>query len=245
MAKKFNESLMKQLQCFILPGRLKYCSDQYTNHYNVSYEFWKSGLQRAYKDEGNQQEAEKLTSDDFLRHEELAVLFHRRQPVGLLMFDLINLVNKARLDHSHMKLYPQPLLQQLIDQGHQQAMTVCSLLVSPDWRQSQIGPGVSDILTGFLIRRFLQTSASVILAISRNNRKTNSLIKQYGAVTLSSNLICHNVAADVLAVYRENAHCIDHVEINTVTEILWNNRIDCRNQMQPLQGDQQCKQLNT
>ena len=225
--KLFNEELMKQLQCIMLPARAKRCIKGFEYAYNATYILWKNGVKEGMCSLGLHEQASQLTSDEFLRHEEVFALFYQNQPVGLLLFDWMNLIkNFAILDHSYFNDYPKSLVQNLVRQGCENFMVISKLVVAKKWRKHCIGPGVSEILTGMMIRRFKQSKADVLLFLTRNDRGTNKLGIEYGAEVLLSNHQCYGANSDILAIYPDSVKNSSDAVIDATTEYLWQNRIN-------------------
>lgn len=220
-----SQELISALQCYVIPGDGKNCNVSSITFYRKAYFFWRETLSEGYISEGLYDRVQTLTSDEFLRHEEVFCLFYDEHPVGLILFDWFNLQSIASLDHSYFKIYPLSILSQLQQNQHKLLMTIGSLCVHPDWRKHKIGPGVSEILTNFMMRRFLESPATALLFTTRNNRGTHQLGKEHGAVTMLQNLYCYNGASNIMVVYRDTVKAPLTEDLTNVAEMIWNKKI--------------------
>lgn len=220
-----NVELLTDLQCIVLPGREKRCKQEYKQLYNRSYQLWHEVMCDAYRSEGLEQEAQQLASDDFIRNEEFVCLVHDDVPVGLLMFDWMNLDADSTLQLSYFTAYPQEVINHVVHE-HQLIMTIGHLVVEPNWRKKHIGPGVAEILTGFMTHRFLQSPATALLITTRNTRSTHRLAHEHGGKSLVTNYQRYGVASDIVIFYRNTVKNSDYPEIVTLTNQFWERQVN-------------------
>lgn len=219
-----NIEKFSKLNCILFPGRGKRCMDQYFDLYNKSYIFWREMMKEAFNSENLKELAEKLTSDDFVRHEEFVCLFFENEPVGLLMFDWMDFQSQSAVEHSYFSRYPDGIVDDIKNQSHRIIMTIGHLTVHPDWRKSKIGPGISEILTGFMTRRFLESHATALVFLTRNTRSTNNLGQEHGGKCLKKNFNLYGVSADVIIIYRHTIKPSNMKGVTEITEHLWKKK---------------------
>lgn len=214
------------LKCFLLPSKEKYCLNHLLSHYEKTISFWHSIIQNALREEKNFDIANQLTHDLFLQNDEVVVLFDGEKPIGLFMFQWIDIQNsQEKIISALEKRFSKKLLDELNEKKIQYVMLMGQLAVDPDWRKSSIGYGVSDLLVGFALTRFLESKAEVLLTTTRNNRRTNDLGYRQGAKKFGDAGVVLNVPADILCWYREDVQPIPIETLHATMQQLWKNKI--------------------
>lgn len=229
-----NFEKLSKLQCILFPGKEVRCRPEFLEYYNKAYLLWREMLKEGFRSENLLDEAKKLKSDDFLRHEEIACLFDGMKPVGLLMFDWMNFSVLPTLERQYISIFPDYIIKKVKENAKSIVMTIGHLTIDLEWRKKKIGPGVSEILTGFMTKRFLESQANALLFTTRNTRSTQKLAYEHGGIPLLQNFEVYGVPADIIIMYRDSIKSSDIEGIPELTDQLWRNKITAI--MNPLQN---------
>lgn len=228
---------ISNLKCYVLPGHIRDCQPKFISLYNQAYEFWRHFMGQEMRTENLTDIENKLSSDGFMLFEDIYVLCDERDEpenpgaelvvVGLFCFDTKDITSRAILDQSYFKSYPNNILEKYI-LPLDKIMTIGHLLVHPDWRRSQIGIGLSDILVWFMHQRFLESGSDLMIYFTRNNRGTNQLGTKFGGEIILQDYQYGGLAADVIATKPSNVvmDC-GNQEVNQLSMSLWQNREFC------------------
>lgn len=227
-----NSEKINKLVCYVLPGHQRYCMPEYQGLYNKAYEFWYINMGAEMRHEQLTDIDTKLSSDGFMLFEDIFVLgyINDKQELdvaGIFCFDTKDVTSSAILGQSSFKAYPRDIKEQYI-LPCQSIMTIGHLLVHPDWRRSQIGIGLSDILVWFMHKRFVESGTDLMIYFTRNNRGTNDLGKKFGGDAILEHYNYGGLDADIIATYAKNVvlDCGDE-NINQLSQKLWDGREYC------------------
>lgn len=213
----FLQKIIKdEIKCYFFLGR-DHTPDSKAL-YEATFAFWKSVLIRALIEHAKETGAH--YSDEFLNHE-IVCIFHENTPIGLFMFDWFDLDLAAHREHSYFKNYPAFIIDQLRQLFHSRVMSMGNLTIAPEWRKSQIGFGISEILLGLATKRFLASPASALITYTRNDRKTHELVYRHGGIPLLKGHVAHGHDSDVIAVYRTAVTPTPVAGIPALVDLLW------------------------
>jgi len=198
------------------PGRGT--EEDYDKAYSFWLEMWRSTFSEVHADIN-------LQSDLFVAQREVSAIFLRDQVIALQMFDFRDLRLKAHRDLSYFQQIPSEVLTLLLDQGHQQIMRVGQMTVHPDWRRNRVGPFMSELLGSMAIHRYLGSTVSVMIALTRNDRGMQDLGYRFGAVPLRQGHEAYGIPSDVIAFFRDKARTTSVPGIAPIVERLWRELI--------------------
>lgn len=188
--------------------------EDYEKAYDFWLEMWRSTFAEVNADIT-------LRSDTFLTQREVSAIFLHDQVIALMMYDFRDLRLKAHRDLSYFHQYPPEVLNLLASKGYDQVMTLGQMTVHPDWRRSKVGPFMSELLASISIKRFLGSTAPVMLAITRNDRGTQGLGYRFGAVPLAEGHEAYGIPSDAIVIYRDKATGSDMPGMNEIADRLW------------------------
>ncbi len=244
-----NQEKINKLNCFVLPGHIRDCQPEYLELYNQAYRFWHEFMGKEMESEKLTDIESKLSSDGFMLFKDIYILCyennedskpsqytykHPKQQtksiteiVGLFCFDDKDVTSPAVLGQSYFKAYPKDILEQYIMQATS-IMTIGHLLVHPQWRRKQIGIGLSDILVWFMHKRFAESGTDLMIYFTRNNRGTDDLGIKFGGTAILEHYNYGGLDAHIIATKPQDIimDC-GTPEINWLSELLWDNRINC------------------
>ena len=124
------------------------------------------------------------------------------------------------------KRFSKKLVDQLREKKIQYVMLMGQLAVQPAWRKSSIGYGVTDILMGFAVTRFLESKAAILLTTTRNNRRTHDLCYRQGGKKFSDNKKVFHVDSDIVLFERHDVKPLEFQTLQNITQQLWKNKIN-------------------
>lgn len=223
--KTIDHQTLSQLHCFLLPAKIEFCHRNFFSHHERVYDFWHSIIHTALCEEKNFDVANVLSSEQFLENDEAVVLFNHDQPIGLFMFRWINTAFKINRHLSALtKRFPSDLLDALNNDKHSHIMLMGHLAVHPDWRKSNTGFNISDMLMYFAVTRFLESKATVLLTTTRNNRRTNELCYRQGGKKAANNGKVFGVDSDIVLFHRDDISPMQDRELQCITQELWQQK---------------------
>lgn len=217
--------LLTHARCLILPTRIENCPVPFHSDYFNAYQLWKSIWSKTLQTESKIKEPEVLYSDNFLLQDEAVCLFDGDEIIAVIMLKWLDLTLAAHCDLSYFAAYPVEVLKKLSLESPQ-VVTVGGLVIKESWRKHVVGFGVSEIIIGATIKRFLETPAQALITLTRNNRSVHKIFYRYGGHPLCQNILSHGVEADIIAVYKDNllfSQCFDEAKL--WLESVWDKRI--------------------
>jgi hypothetical protein len=220
-----NSALTYRMQCYILPAQGCWCDKKYFEYYELAYKLWHDVKLHALQHESNLKNIQELDSDDFLRQHEIIALFLDKEPVGMIGVNWMDLSSAAYLDHTYFSCnYSNQALNKLRESMHQQVMVVEQCMVARDWRKRKIGIGISEILLGLSMLRFLDSAATALISCPRNNRGMHKSFYRLGALSLEKNHLLYGSPSDIILITRENARLSTDQQVANLTKWLWSKK---------------------
>ena len=201
---KPTDAQIKNLRCVIIPTDFKNCPKQFAFYYAEAYRLWKSIWAHTFKTESKIEEPEMLFSDNYLLQDEVICLFSENKAIGVVSLALLDLNCTAHRELSYFSDYPAEILEKLTIETPN-ILAVSALAIDKNWCRRTVGFRVSEVLVGYTVKRFLETSAEIFVAITRNYRRVNEMIYHYGGQPLCEGILSHGVGADISAIYRDKA----------------------------------------
>lgn len=225
MIKTINHQTLSQLRCFLLPAKIECCHPDFFSHHERVYDFWHDIIHTALCEEKNFNVANELNGEQFLENDEVVVLFNHDQPIGLFMFRWINTAFKINRHLPALtKRFPANFLQALNNDNHTHIMLMGHLAVHPNWRKSNAGFGISDMLMHFAVTRFLESKATVLLTTTRNNRRTNDLCYRQGGKKTADNGKVFGVESDIVLFHRQDVIPMQNTPLQIISQQLWQRK---------------------
>ncbi len=233
LSEKFNPNDLKQV---VLPGRIPPGFEHERLH-GETYDFWKTRWTEIYAKAGS---LEAFHVDDFLRQDSLNILTHRGRPVAMVTSTLFNFNLSSTRDHYYFKFFPEEYFKYLSDQGAELVMSQEYLLVREEFRKSQIGFSLGDVVLGLNARLFSESNADAIVAVTRRDNKVNESVYKYGFDCVLENVTGRNFPLDLVVAVQ------DHVRPNPdpfyaeLINKLWSARADLRDQTLVYRKERMC-----
>lgn len=143
-----------------------------------------------------------MFSDDFTRQDELGVLFHDGECVGMTAYRWLECAGLGTSDDSYFKAWPAHALAALRRAGS----TVCVgsyLTVEPAWRGPRGAVSAKELLLALAVERYLASSADVMAGTLRNDRGMNGLAYRLGARAVATGVPHHGVPVDLVVFERD------------------------------------------
>ena len=161
-----------------------------------------------------------IKSDDFL-HRELGGLFIGNEPVGFMLYSILNLSRRSNFRSSYFNNYPDELFEALVKNGDE-TMVISYMTIDENWRKSQTDLPISEILMGLAILRFKESRADKLLGYFRNNRGTQNIFYRHGGTPLLRSQRAYNVDVDFAEITHANAQLSSLPQCAGSTLRLWN-----------------------
>ena len=198
-------------------------SPQRTHHplLEQAYEVWRDGWQETLRELDG---SGPVHSDEFARQDEIGVLSVGESCVSVTGIRWLDLALARAREDSCFAHWPQEALRAL---GSSQVCITSNTIVHGSWRRALIkapqGCAESPTKLAFTtialsVRRFLNSSAEGIVALTRNDRAMGRAALELGATKLGQ-IQLHGLETDVIVVARDRAK--PHL---AVVEHLWARR---------------------
>jgi hypothetical protein len=146
---------------------------------------------------------EYLPSDEFTRQDEIGVLFHEWECVGMTFYRWVDLTNPVFADDSYFRVWPAAALKAACARGPRLCIG-SNLTVAPRWRRA-IGCSVKQLLLALAIERFRRSGADAMVGKMRNDRGMNKVGLQLGFERLEEGVFLHGGPCDLVAFYRQSS----------------------------------------
>jgi hypothetical protein len=176
---KFNAS---DLSCTFLPGKYSN-AHPVPSLYNAVYHYWKKVWGDIFTQAGS---PGSLNAENFLRQDFIIALHRGDEVVGILATSFFNLGAESTFDHAYMKAFPRDFVGGLHAEGRGLATTSEYLSVHPDYRRSQIGVALSDVLVGLGLKIFSQQDGTVTLGTAVRPARSHESAFKYGYVEVGT-----------------------------------------------------------
>lgn len=187
----------------------------------AAYDLWRNEWQATL---GELDGVRRLHSDEFARLDEIGVLSVEQHCIALTGLRWLDLSLPMAREDSYFEHWPDDAMQ-AIGQG-----TVCissNTVVRSQWRRAIIDPtperagppaplALTTVALGF--RRFLNSAAERLIAVTRNDRSMNRVASSLGAEKIGQ-IRLHTIDSDLVIVRRERAKTR-----GPVLDVLWTRR---------------------
>lgn len=186
-----------------------------------AYEVWRDGWQATLRELDG---SGPVHSDEFARQDEIGVLSVAGSCVSVTGIRWLDLALARAREDSYFAHWPEDALRAL---GSSQVCITSNTIVHDTWRRALIKPpqGSTESSTklafttiALSVRRFLNSSADGIIALTRNDRAMGRAALELGATKLGQ-IHLHGIETDVIVVERD--HAKPHL---AVVEYLWARR---------------------
>lgn len=186
-----------------------------------AYEVWRNGWRDTMIELNG---AADVSSDDFARQDEIAVVAERGRCIAVTGIRWLDLTLPRSREDSYFRRWPAAALAKVAGRP---VCVASNTVVHPGWRGTRIeappgkpGEPVSLAFTtvSLSVRRFIDSRAHCLIALTRNDRAMDRFATALGATQLARVEI-HGIATDVVCIEHVNARCQ-----GPVVEELWLRR---------------------
>ena len=185
-----------------------------------AYQLWKKAWQGTFRELNV---GKSLFSDDFLDRE-LGGLFLGNEAVGFLLYNWFEINRSYHCEHSYFENYPSELMEELLISGYKKIMVISYMTLKDDWRKPFTDLPISELLTSFAVKRFVESEAQVLVGYFRNDRKTNEMFYRHGGIPLIKDIKRYNVAVDFASITKAAATSSTFPGVADIANRLWENR---------------------
>jgi hypothetical protein len=165
----------------------------------AAYECWSSVWKEHLLE---RDKVEYLPSDDFTRQDEIGVLFHGWECVGMTFYRWVDLTNPVYADDSYFRVWPRAAIEAACSAGPRLCIG-SNLTLAPRWRKA-IGCSVKQLLLALAIERFLRSDSDAMVGQMRNDRGMNKVGIQLGFGLLQERVLLHGGPCDLVAFYQQS-----------------------------------------
>lgn len=209
---------LEAFKYIILPGKCE-LSPSYLDLYNQAYSYWKSFWSEIYSEEDS------VFADNFLRQDFIAIVLYQNKIVAMHLYTIFNIHASLTRHHSYFKTYPALFLEHLIKNNVKNVMSIEYLTVSPEWRKSLTGISFGEIMIGTSLKYLHHLKIDAAIALTRNDRKVNTLCYNFGFEYFASGLY-GSFEVDFIVGFRDKVYANRNAQIEQIISYFWQNRID-------------------
>jgi len=199
------------------------------SQYYDSYKLWKDIFTETFSNIFSTDY--KLYSDEFLLHKKVSTLFITNNPIGIICVSQVNLSSPIEIERSYFKNYP-PNFLELLKNKYKNVFIISNLAIDPEHRKSISGKCYSTYLIGLSILNFLFSECCALITFTRNDRKTNDIVKSFGGRTLDKQ-IAYGIESDIMCIEPNDAiSALSHLNPILKKSIinLWNKSQPSKNE---------------
>ncbi|MBC7539633.1 MAG: hypothetical protein H7281_12490 [Bacteriovorax sp.] len=217
------------IDVFLLSGNLKNNPQTLKNIYIKAFNSWHETWNDFYHNEHHSNN--KLNSNEFTRQDEILALFYKGECFAVTFFKEVNWEDPtARLD-AYFNPWNEVAIKGLNARGNN--ILICSqFTVSKSFRHRKSDIPWKYILSGFNMKKFLESPADVMTGTMRVKKGMGKMSLEAGATLLASSVICadhEEEPADLVAFFHDEVQTvyeknIYHLKVDSVWERL-NGRI--------------------
>lgn len=185
-----------------------------------AYRCWKAVWSHALSEEMNVKE--RLHSDNFTRHELVAVVFLGDEPVCLATLKPFDLNSEKDLDDTYFKVWSQEALM-AVKQNTTNVMASCNATVNFKFRKGQLGISGIDFLCAMLVQYLKSTNYDGIICVPRVQKSVEEACYRTGATLIEKNVpyTIPGQIIDVVCWYKTIDMKKWDPELRDLTEYVW------------------------
>lgn len=193
--------------------------------YDLTYRFWKEVWSRTFLELDGEDE---LFSDDFIRQDEIAVVFHGDEPIAMTLLNFMDLRTQSHRESSCFRAFDIDLFPKVVSEFSWNALVCCYFTVSPKWRLGSAGFSMKELLAEVVIHHFLSSRAQILIGTARRDKGVHELLYSRGGIPLRQNIIFHNVPVDIIVIPKQSATFCGSAMIRDLGRRIWDRRIRAR-----------------
>jgi hypothetical protein len=194
-----------------------------------TYEAWRDGWRSALQELSDT--AGDRGSDEFTRQDEIGVIDIRGACASLTALRWCDLSQPMWLEDSYFRKWPTLAVARL---GRRRVCISSNTLIVPEWRGARVSSTAAAndqaldeaetstplkvITVALSIRRFLSSSADLLVGVSRNDRSMDRVARELGMERIAS-MTVHGIESDVFVAERSGVR-----HPHAVVEALWERR---------------------
>jgi hypothetical protein len=217
-----NGLVSKDFRLVLLP--LKFMPREHADYYRQTLACW----EKVWREVNMNFAIESpLFIDGFLRQDEAACIFSPEGCVGMILFRVLDFAIIDFKADSYFKEWSDLDLAKLVKHGSR-AFLSNYLSVDPKFRAFSDKVKFKEVFLDVMILRFLESKADVISGITRRDRAINDVSLGLGATMIRENVPYFEgrERVDLVAFYRAKAHRSQNPYVKSMTDELWQNRLD-------------------
>jgi hypothetical protein len=175
---------------------------------------------------------EKFNPEEFFQKKWLALLHEERRDmagspseiIGLHLYDFFDLSKSEDRESPYFRQLPQGFFDKYIQGQFTLIMSGEYLTVSPPFRGKKTKIPFSQVIVSLCAKVFLNSSAELVIGISRKDKKVDQLTKNLGAEP-KDQINCHKISCEIMVARRQDISTKLDPMLQNLVESLWNHRI--------------------
>ena len=186
------------------------------------FKFWYIKWLETYVATNSEEDAEALSSDDFLNKRVLS-LWDKDTPIAMLFLDSFKMNIGLNSCRRYFKKLPRDFFHLLREENYESIYSINGLIIDQDWRKSQTDLSISEILVtmGYAFAKLERSD--VMVCYSRNERKMNKVVEQHNSIKFGT-FKRHNRNVDFMYTPMKTARIFPSNEIEECCLNMLNSR---------------------
>lgn len=187
--------------------------------YNNTYGFWKNSWNQTFQE---LKSGEVVNGDDFCVLDEVAIIHKRKSPVAIMGLRWYDLNLYSHIDAEYIRAFSEAAVAKLKEHHLYNILSIGHLVVDPDFRKENCPISMKDLMTSLSLRRFTQSKADAVVALTRNNKGINKLFSRFGAEALVTAEVRHNVEVDMMVLFPKKYRESNLPGVAETSRLIWN-----------------------
>lgn len=222
MLKLVQAPSIRNLSCTILPGKQTHAGPIPKLH-NPAFLYWRDTWSEFFRRAGSPPDALKV--DSFLRADYIIVLHDGPTIAGMLLSTIFHTEALSTYEHPQIAPYPPAVLERLRNFRSGRCLSGEYLSVHPEYRKSELGISLAEIMVGLLQRIFLSCEAEMLLASTVRAAHVAEIARDYGYEEVGSYL---KLGVDCVMMCNTAEGVVEHprAEVREAIQRFWAFRHD-------------------
>lgn len=174
------------IDVYVLNGNINLNPASFSEIHQKSFKCWHDVWGDYYTSE--HPNGHRLNSDEFTRQDDILAIFYKGECFGITFFKHVNWNDISAPLDSYFELWPEESMNALVSRGKN--IIICSqFTIAQNYRGKNTDIQWKYVLFGFIMKRFLMTSADGMTGTMRVKRGMGRMSYEAGAVPILQNLV--------------------------------------------------------
>lgn len=177
------------IDVYLIPGNLRYTPAHLHSIYKKTFKCWHETWDEFYHQEHTSEQ--KLNSNEFTRQDEVLALFYKGECFAVTFFKEVDWSDETAALDAYFNPWTEEAIMGLRREGDK--ILICSqFTVAKNFRQRKTDIPWKYILSGFNMKRFLESDAHAMTGTMRVKKGMGRMSLEAGATMLAQNVVCKN-----------------------------------------------------